>query len=103
MEDNIIWRRETITDGTAAALRTLRGQGFIGDAYLAGGTGLALRFCHLLSVDVDFFTPEVFDEDALLARLHGLPEFSLVAKAPHTIHAVIRATKVSFLGRTENQ
>lgn len=98
MDDNIIWHAETITDGTAATLRTLRGQGFIGDAYLAGGTALALRFGHRLSVDLDFFTPELFDEDALLARLQGLPEFSLVAKAPHAIHAVIRGTKVSFLG-----
>lgn len=96
--DNIIWHPETITTGTAETLRTLRDGGFIGDAYLAGGTALALRFGHRLSVDLDFFTPELFHEDALLARLQTLPEFSLVAKSPHTIHAVIHGTKVSFLG-----
>ena len=42
--DNIIWHPETITTGTAETLRTLRDGGFIGDAYLAGGTALDLRF-----------------------------------------------------------
>jgi len=47
---------------------------------------------------VDFFVPDLFDEDALLARLQATPEFSLAARAPSTIHAVIQGTKVTFLG-----
>jgi hypothetical protein len=59
----------------------------------------ASRFVgHRLSVDLDSFTPDLFDEEALLARVQAMPDFSLVAKAPHTIHAVIHRTKVSFLG-----
>jgi hypothetical protein len=96
--DTIIWHPETITAGTAETLRTLRDRSLIGNAYLAGGTALALRFGHRLSVDLDFFTPELFDEDALLTRVQAMPEFSLVSKAPSTIHAVIQGTKVSFLG-----
>jgi len=95
---NIIWHPETITPGTAETLRTLRDRGLIDHAYLAGGTALALRFGHRLSVDLDFFAPDLFDEDALLARLQAMPDFSLVAKAPHTIHAVTQRTKMSFLG-----
>lgn len=96
--DNIIWHPETITAGMAETLRALRDGGSIGGAYLAGGTALALRFGHRLSVDLDYFTPELFDEDSLLARPRILPDFSLAAKSPHTIHAVIHGTKVSFLG-----
>jgi hypothetical protein len=96
--DNIIWHPETITAATADTFHTLRDRSLIGEAYLAGGTALALRFGHRLSVDLDFFTPEPFDEDTFLARLQGMPDFSLVSKGPHTIHAVIQGTKVSFLG-----
>jgi len=94
----IIWHPETITAGTGRTLRVLRDRSAVGTAYLADGTGLALRFGHRLSVDLDFFSPELFDEEALLLHLQGLPEFSLVAKAPNTIHAVTQGTKVSFLG-----
>lgn len=33
-----------------------------------------------------------------LQRIQEQPGFSLVAKAPHTLHATIQGTKVSFLG-----
>ena len=95
--DGITWHPETITPATAETLRTLHDGDLIGQAYLAGGTALALRFGHRLSVDLDFFSPELFDEDTLLARLQDLPDFSLVAKAPRTIHAVTQGTKLSFL------
>jgi hypothetical protein len=96
--DNIIWHPETTTAGTEQTLRALRDRGLIEGSYLAGGTGLALRFGHRLSVDLDFFIPWLFDEGALLARVQAMPDFSLVAKAPHTIHAAVQGTKVSFLG-----
>jgi hypothetical protein len=66
--------------------------------YLAGGTGLALQFGHRLSLDLDFFAKEQFDEETLLQRVQTLDGFALVAKAPHTLHATIQETKVSFLG-----
>jgi len=96
--NEIIWHSQTISAGMAETLCALRDQSLIGDAYLAGGTALALRFGHRTSADLDFFAPGLFEEDSLLARLQAMPDFSLVAKAPSTIHAVIRGTKVSFLG-----
>jgi hypothetical protein len=97
-DGDIIWHPEAITAGTAETLRALRDRSLIGTAHLAGGTALALAFGHGLSVDLDFFTPELFGEDALLVRVQAMPDFSLVAKGPHTLHAVMRGTKVSFLG-----
>ncbi|MBI4100102.1 nucleotidyl transferase AbiEii/AbiGii toxin family protein, partial [Candidatus Microgenomates bacterium] len=37
--------------------------------YLAGGSGLALHFGHRMSEDFDFFTPNSFDQDALVKKL----------------------------------
>ena len=92
------WHREVIPDATEAALRALRDAGLLGPFYLAGGTGLALHFGHRLSHDLDFFAADLFDEEILLQRMQALPRFSLVEKAPHTLHTTIQGTKVSFLG-----
>jgi len=96
--ENGAWHREVIPASTEATLCVLRDANLLNNAYLAGGTGLALHFGHRLSLDLDFFWPEHFDEDALLQRLQGLSGFALVAKAPYTLHATIEKTKVSFLG-----
>ena len=92
------WHGETITAATEETLIVLRNSTILGDAYLAGGTGLALQFGHRRSLDLDFFVRELFDEDGLLQRIQVLPGFALVAKSPHTLHATIHETKVSFLG-----
>jgi hypothetical protein len=93
-----VWHSEVITASTKATLRTLRDAHIVDRFYLAGGTGLALQFGHRLSLDLDFFAAVQFDEEALLQRVHTLAEFSLVAKAPYTLHTTIGETKVSFLG-----
>ena len=90
--------REVITASTEATLRSCRDASLLDGFYLAGGTGLALQIGHRLSLDLDFFAANLFDEESLLQRIQALDDFSLVAKAPHTLHAVIRGTKVSFLG-----
>ena len=92
------WHRETLAAATEAALRALRDGSLLDGAYLAGGTGLALHFGHRLSEDLDFFVKDAFDEEAFLQRIQTVPGFSLVAKAPGTVHANIQGTKVSFLG-----
>lgn len=92
------WHREVIPASTEATLTALRDASLLNDFYLAGGTGLALQFGHRLSLDLDFFSPEHFDQELLLQRMQGLSGFALVAKAPYTLHATIEKTKVSFLG-----
>lgn len=92
------WHREVIPASTEATLRALRDSGIADTFYLAGGTGLALQFGHRLSLDLDFFAEEQFDEEVLLERAQQLGVFSLVMKAPHTLHATLGTTKISFLG-----
>ena len=92
------WHREVITAATEATLRSFRNATLLDGFYLAGGTGLALQIGHRVSLDLDFFAADLFDEESLLQRIQALDDFSLIAKAPHTLHAVIQGTKVSFLG-----
>jgi hypothetical protein len=92
------WHREVIPESTESALHALRETGVLESFYLAGGTGLALQIGHRLSLDLDFFSPEHFNEDAILQRLQELSGFALALKAPITLHATIQSTKVSFLG-----
>lgn len=92
------WHRQVITASTETTLRALRDADIVNHFYLAGGTGLALQVGHRLSLDLDFFARDLFDEEVLLQRVQALAGFSLVARAPHSLHATIQETKVSFLG-----
>jgi len=91
------WHEEAIDSGAKRALEDLRAVPDLATFYLAGGTGLALKFGHRISVDLDFFRGAVFSEDAFIQRLQHLAEFALVSKSPATIHAVVRTVKISFM------
>ena len=93
-----LWHREVITDQVEQTLRELQQSSVLTHFYLAGGTGLALHLGHRRSVDLDFFSLELFDEGALLQKVQRSGEFALTARSPSTLHAQIRGTKVSFLG-----
>jgi len=91
------WHPEAINPEVEHTLRDLYQSSLLTFFYLAGGTGLALHLGHRRSVDLDFFTPEIFNEDTFLQKVQTVSEFSLVAKEPGTLHAHIGGTKVSFL------
>ncbi|WP_367870662.1 nucleotidyl transferase AbiEii/AbiGii toxin family protein [Luteolibacter sp. Populi] len=63
---------------------------------LAGGTSLALRFSHRLSVDLDFFTTGSFDPEELYLDL-ALPEAVVVARSEGTLSLDAGGTKLDFL------
>jgi predicted nucleotidyltransferase component of viral defense system len=63
---------------------------------LAGGTSLALRFGHRLSVDLDFFTTHPFDPEELQAGLE-LPEAIVVARTNGSLTLDAAGTKLDFL------
>lgn len=92
-----IWHPEVITPAVEGAIEGLHSKSILGRFYLAGGTGLALHLGHRRSVDLDLFSAEALDQDALVQKAQDLPGFSLLAKSEATLHAKIRGTKVSFL------
>lgn len=64
--------------------------------FLAGGTSLALRFGHRLSVDLDFFTTDPFDPEELFKGL-GLPDAMVVGRTVGSLTLDASGTKLDFL------
>ncbi len=65
------WRRKVITASTETTLGILRDAHLLDDFYLAGRTGIALKFGHRLSLDLDFFSKEQFAEEMFLQAGHN--------------------------------
>jgi|SRR3989344_490109 len=66
------------------------------EAYLAGGTALALQTGHRISVDLDFFTQHEFSEENLSKKLTSLSEFVQEGVAEQTVWGQIGKTKFSI-------
>ena len=62
--------------------------------YLAGGTGLALQFSHRKSEDLDFFSDELFNTDALLS---SISVDKVIFTAVGTVHCEIKGIRIAFL------
>lgn len=64
-----------LAESSQNALAILGKSGLMSEAYLAGGSALALRFGHRYSVDFDFFSPDSFDPAILCASLKKIGDF----------------------------
>lgn len=83
------------------ALDYLRQQPFIGDFYLAGGTGLALQIGHRVSTDLDWFsavrrllTPE---REAIRRALGDSGQFEVVSEQDGMLFTRLFDADVSFI------
>jgi len=70
---------KALSSSTKNALKKLDSSSFFDKtaAYLAGGTALALRLGHRLSIDLDFFTLKEFNEDSISNLLKNTGHFTL--------------------------
>ncbi len=77
---------QTLSVTTKKSLEGLAALEVIQDAYLAGGTALALQIGHRYSYDLDFFTDEKFDEKMVTQQIsEALPNFTLERQSWRTI------------------
>lgn len=67
---------EALFGNTQELLAVLGKSRLLKNAYLAGGTALALQLGHRISVDLDFFTSEKFDAAKKAKDLKGIGGFS---------------------------
>src|ERR1700689_1762850 len=68
------------------------------DAYLGGGTAIAVHLGHRISGDLDFFFPHgSVDLDELGRRLSAAGPFAVTDRGPGTLNGVFSATRVQFL------
>ncbi len=81
---------------TIRALKLVSNISIVKKSYLAGGTALALHLGHRISVDLDFFTPLVFDEKTLSGELKSLPEYKEDGTAWRTVWGKVGDTKFSL-------
>ena len=87
---------QTLLPDTVRALNKIGKVSAFQKVYLAGGTALALQLGHRISVDLDFFTREPFDERIVSQELDSVQEFALEQLAPNTILGKIGGTRMSL-------
>lgn len=68
------------------------------DAVLYGGTALALRLRHRVSVDFDFFLPRSFEPGDMARAISGLGAFDVVQSAPDTLGVRVDGVWLSLFG-----
>ena len=77
-------------------LAVLGKSGLVQDAYLAGGSALALHFGHRYSVDFDFFSKDPFDPRELSNGLQKLGSFKEDQAKGITLLGVFNQVKFSY-------
>lgn len=85
---------EVLPKDTKSALAVLGESGLLKEAYLAGGTALALHIGHRVSVDFDFFTKKEFDENYLIQKFTELP-------LNFRLEKIDAGTVLGYLGKTK--
>jgi hypothetical protein len=74
------------------------------DAYLGGGTAIAVHLGHRISRDLDFFFHhDSVDLDDLVRRLSAAGPFAIIERSPGTLNGLFSATKVQFLHADEGR
>lgn len=68
---------QVLPGNTKTILALLEESKVIQEAYLAGGTALALQLGHRISYDLDFFTMEEFEAEVLLPEVKNISNFKL--------------------------
>lgn len=87
---------KTLLPNTLRAIKLVSKIAIIKKSYLAGGTALALHLGHRISVDLDFFTLQAFDENIVENELKKIPEFVKDGIAWRTIWGKVIDTKFSL-------
>jgi len=67
------------------------------DAYLAGGTALALQLGHRESIDFDWFTALPFEVAQVESRLQTMGTLEVTDAKRNTFHGILDGVQVTFL------
>lgn len=87
---------KTLSRSAQDSLAILGKSGLLKDAYLAGGSALALHLGHRYSLDFDFFTSKLFDARQLTLKLGKLGNFKKEIIKSDTIVGEFNKVKFSF-------
>lgn len=87
---------KTLVKGSKANLALLGKSGILKNAYLAGGTALALQLGHRISVDFDFFTTKEFKPKDFSAKLSTLGSFVQEQASEGTVLGTFEGVRFSL-------
>jgi len=87
---------KTLSPTAQTALAILGKSGLLKDAYLAGGSALALYLGHRYSLDFDFFTRKHFKTQSIVKKLIGLGQFEKSTLHSDTILGTFNSVKFSL-------
>ena len=90
------WLQALLPGDTAQAWQQLAGA-VPAEAYLGGGTAIAVHLRHRQSRDLDFFFHQPLDLDQLAQRLRTRGPFAVSQQAAGTLNGLFGKTRVQFL------
>lgn len=88
---------ETVSPATLELLKDLMKDEQLNDFFLVGGTALSLQINHRISIDLDFFSLNGFDENVLLTYLETRRRFKLDSLTKHTVKGKIDQVILDFI------
>jgi len=89
--------KETVNAATLELIKRLQSDLLFRDFVLVGGTALSLQIGHRISVDIDFFTRNNFDNQELLEYLELNYGFQMQYIHQNTLKGIINGVFVDFL------
>ena len=87
---------KTLSGNTKDALALLGKSHLLDKAYLAGESACALQLGHRISVDLDFFTPDEFNDRELIKSLQKLADFKVEEKSQGTVLGILEGIRFSI-------
>jgi hypothetical protein len=91
---------QTVESGTLSLLKKIMSIKEFSNFYLVGGTALALKHGHRISVDLDLFTNEPLDIELIIKRLQEEFKADFIYENQHLKYAIfcyIQGIKVDFV------
>jgi hypothetical protein len=89
--------RAAVNNKLLVLLKRIMQDGILADFKLVGGTALALQIGHRISIDLDLFNPNAFDENDLLDYLQKHYDFKINYQSNNTLKGEIDDIKVDFI------
>ena len=87
----------TVSPRALELLKKLQPRPVFNHFYLVGGTALALKYGHRVSIDLDFFTSNEFDTNFLIDVLKEKFSISILAQAANSLTLDIASVKTDFI------
>ncbi len=88
---------EAIYPGTLELLKKLMKLPGLDNFYLVGGTALALRIGHRISVDLDLFSHVEFSTQELISEIELLGSMKIIGEARNILNVVIDGVEVDII------